>query len=456
MDALRTLPPVHACLGRSALQDLAATHGPGVVRFALRAELAHWRDGLKQHDWVQIPDLTVLDRMVAGRVLRLCTTEGRRAINATGILLHTGLGRAPLSEAATAALAGAGRYGLLQADLAEGKRSLREERVQELLQALTGAEAVTLANNNAAATMLILSSLAAGREVVVSRGQLVEIGGSFRIPEVMARSGCTLVEVGTTNRTHLADYERAITPATAALLHVHTSNYRIRGFTGWPNAAELCPLAAAHRLPVIDDLGSGALVPLREFGLDDEPLVADTLRAGTAVACCSGDKLIGGPQCGIILGQADRIAAIRKHPLARMFRVGRLILAALERTLVHFLDGSWRTELPFYRMLAIPAEVLQQRVRTWAEAIPPALAGCAIRPDHAYVGSGSLPDQGLATWVLAVQPRQTSVAQLARRLREGLPAVFARVHDGCVLLDPRTVFPDEDALITAALPAALA
>jgi L-seryl-tRNA(Ser) seleniumtransferase len=377
-------------------------------------------------------------------------------VNATGILLHTGLGRAPLCEDALAALQGLGRYSLLQADVATGGRSLREEKIERLLVELTGCEAATVVNNNAAATMLVLNTLAAGREVVVSRGQLVEIGGSFRMPDVMARSGAVMREVGTTNRTRLSDYEAAVGERTGAILHVHTSNYRIRGFSWTPPVGELVELArrlAASRapaapVPVIDDLGSGALVRLSEFGIEDEPLVRDSIAAGVAVACMSGDKLISGPQAGIAVGRREVIEAARSNPLARAFRVCKMTLAALEATLVHFVNGTWREAIPFYRLLARSLEELDACAAEAAGALSHVKGvTCEVLDDVSYVGSGAAPDQGIATRVVAVRSAHVGADELARRLRTGVPSIFARVRDDAVLFDMRTVMPEEtDAL----------
>jgi L-seryl-tRNA(Ser) seleniumtransferase len=346
---------------------------------------------------------------------------------------------------------------VLQADRETGARSLREEQVERLLVELTGCEAATVVNNNAAATMLALNTLAAGREVVVSRGQLIEIGGSYRLPDVMARSGATMREVGTTNRTHLRDYEAAVGEATGALIHVHTSNYRVRGFSGTPDVRELCALGRARSVPVIDDLGSGALVRLAEFGLADEPLVADSIAAGAELACFSGDKLICGPQSGIICGRRATVEKVRKNPFARMFRVGKLTLAALEATLVHFVNGTWRTELPLYRLLSRRVEELESCAARLAAELG-ALPVLAVRfsAETAYVGSGSLPDEGLVGRAVALAPKKLSVDELARRLRAGSPAVFGRIAGGELILDMRTVFPDEFGALAARVREALA
>jgi L-seryl-tRNA(Ser) seleniumtransferase len=329
---------------------------------------------------------------------------------------------------------------------------LREEKLEVLLRHLTGCEAATVVNNNAAASMLVLQELCAGREVIVSRGQLIEIGGAFRIPEVLRQSGATMVEVGTTNRTHLRDYAAAITPATGALLHVHTSNYRIRGFAGTPGIGELCALGRERSLPVIDDLGSGALVPLTEFGLDPEPLVSESLAAGATAVCFSGDKLICGPQAGLICGTAAVIDRIRRNPFARMFRVCKLTLAALETTLTHFVDGSYRERLPFYRLLATPPAVLARRARALRRRLPAALAATVrIEAGESFVGSGSIPDTGIPTRVLVVPAPPRQAAHLATALRTGTPAIFCRIHDDALCFDLRTVAPADLAVLATRL-----
>lgn len=442
-ERLRALPAVSAFLQAETGKSLCARFGDGVTRFALRRELEEARRGLLAGELDAAPDSAALGRAVELSALRLLTSAGRRAINATGILLHTGLGRAPLSEAATAALGLAGGYSVLQTDPDSGRRSLREERVEELLRELTGCEAATVVNNNAAATMLVLNTLACGREVVISRGQLIEIGGSYRMTEVMAMSGCRLREVGCTNRTHLRDYEAALCAETGALIHVHTSNYRVRGFAGAPGIRELAALGKAKGLPVIDDLGSGALKPLSRWGLEDEPLAADSLAAGAEATCFSGDKLICGPQSGIICGTREAISRIRKNPFARMFRVCKLTLAALETTLTHFLDETWLTAIPFYRLLSREPAELEAQARAVAAGLAGAAAETEVREDCCYVGSGSLPDEGVPSRALAVKPRGLGPEELARRLRMGLPAVFGRVQDGALLLDMRTVAAEE-------------
>lgn len=397
-------------------------------------------------------------RMKAATLLR---PFYRRAINATGIILHTGLGRAPLPELAIRQITDQLRgYSVLQQSVETGERSRRDMGVERLLRQLTGAEAATVVNNNAAATMITLQAIASGREVIVSRGQLIEIGGSFRLPDVMAASGARLVEVGTTNKTHPRDYERAITPATAAIMRVHPSNYRIAGFSKSVTTAELVAIAKPHGIPVIDDLGAGALMDLSRFGFEKEPTIQESLEAGADVVLSSADKLIGGPQGGIIMGRADLVAAVRKCPLARIVRVDKLTLAALEATLRAFLDpeNAWR-QVPTLRMLRRPIEEIAadaDRLRRQLLEGAPIAANVTIEDGVSFMGGGSLPEQQLPTKLVAVDVGVTGAQEFAGRLRSGTPAVFARIHDGRIIIDPRTLLPGEAAEVAVALRAALA
>lgn len=449
----RSIPSLSQLLGSDPGRTLAIEFGEGATKLELRAMLSELRSriALGATDAIPTADSLMLD--VRQRLVRLVRPIGRRAINATGILLHTGLGRAPLCDEAIEAMTTCAGYSLLQASVDSGDRSLREEKLQRMLIELTGCEAATVVNNNAAATMLILNTLASGREVIISRGQLIEIGGSFRMTEVMAQSGAILREVGTTNRTHLRDYAGAINERTGAIIHVHTSNYRIRGFAGTPEVGDLVELGRKHQVPVIDDLGSGALVRLKPFGLPDEPLVHDSLAAGADLACFSGDKLICGPQCGIICGRVSLIEKIRKNPYARMFRVCKLTLAGLEATLLHFLNApAYRQRIPFYRMLSRPLEGLRRD----AEHIAASARGMAglnttVAGDIAYVGSGSIPDEGIPTVVARITPRAMGTGELARRLRQGIPSVFGRMQDRALVLDPRTLLDGEVAQVCDAL-----
>ncbi len=410
-----------------------------------------------------------LSSTIMGRVRSALEAEAvpslRRAINATGVIIHTGLGRAVLAPAARNALHGViDGYSTLATDIESGKRGDRDSHLNALLCRLTGAEASTVVNNNAAATVLILNTLAKDRDVIVSRGQLVEIGGSFRMPDVMRMSGAILREVGTTNKTHLRDYEEAVNERTGALLRVHHSNYRIVGFAEEPGITDLAALGKKHGLPVIDDLGSGALIDLGQFGLEPEPLVQDSVRAGATVACFSGDKLIGGPQSGIIVGQAETIARIKKNPLKRALRVGKLTIAALEATLKLFLNPDELPRVhPVYRMLSAAPADLGRRARRLERSLKAelasgstaisrsSLAAIKVEDGESQVGSGSVPAEFLPTKLLSVRPLRLSADDLARRLRRSEPPVFARVHQDAVWLDFRTVQPDEDRLLEAAI-----
>ena len=382
----------------------------------------------------------------------------RKVINATGIILHTALGRAVLPAAALGQIeAELSGYSLVQADILTGQRSRRDGRIEWLLQQLTGAEAATVVNNNAAATAIVLNTVARGKEVIVSRGQLVEIGGSFRLPDVMAASGVKLVEVGTTNKTHARDYEKAITPDTAAILRVHPSNYKISGFTAEVPLTELVQIAHAHGIVAIDDVGAGPLLDFSRFGFDKEPTLRESVEAGADVITASADKLIGASQGGIILGRADLVQGIRKNPLARIVRVGKLTLAVLEATLTLFLDEARALrEVPTLRMLCRGlAEIAAQADRI-AKAISERTTGAAVGTADGFsqMGSGSLPTQNLATRLVTIVPDGLEPGELARRLRGRTPAVFARVHNGQLLVDPRTLLEgEEEALIKAMLQA---
>jgi len=466
---LREIPSVSVLLASGPVAELAREFGEGAVKLELRALLDEKRDGIRAGRLDSAPDAASLVPELERRLIRLTRPDGRAAINAAGILLHTGLGRAPLCKEAVEALSGCGGYTILQTSIETGERSLREEKIEKLLVELTGCEAATVVNNNAAATMIILNTLAEGKEVVISRSQLVEIGGSFRMPDVMARSGCVLREVGTTNRTHLRDYRDAIGMKTGALMHVHTSNYRIKGFAGWPDVRELCALGGELGVPVIDDIGSGSLVPLSRYGITDEPLVKDSIAAGAEVACASADKLICGPQGGAICGSRRTIERIRKNPLARMFRTSKMELAALEATLLHFVNGTYEQALPFYRMLSRKVEELEARARKLVAEIGEVKAAVSTEDDLSYIGSGSAPEEGIPTKVVKLVPasalRQAqgalssskggSAEKLARALRRNIPSVFARISGEAVLLDMRTIVPDEVGPLARAVKAAL-
>jgi L-seryl-tRNA(Ser) seleniumtransferase len=391
---------------------------------------------------------------VTARLVEHAQRSYVHAINATGVILHTGLGRAPLARAAREALEDAARsYTVLEVDRLSGERNRREEAISALLRELTGAPAATVVNNNAAATLITLAALAAGRGVVVSRGQLVEIGGSFRIPDVMAQSGARLVEVGTTNKTHVADYERALEDPkndAALILRVHPSNVRIIGFTEEVPLSDLALLGQRFKLPVMDDLGSGCLFDLKPYGLGGEPLVRESLAQGASVATFSGDKLLGGPQAGLIVGQKPEVDRVRKHPLFRAMRPDKLTLAALEATLMLYRDPEKAlAEVPTLRMIATPLAEIDARaegLRTIARRFETAWRA-EVRDDASMVGGGSYAIERIATRVLALEPHGASADALARKLRAAVPPVFARISEDRVLLDPRTIDPNEDATV---------
>jgi L-seryl-tRNA(Ser) seleniumtransferase len=432
MDPRRSLPSVDRLI--RALPELPR---PLVTR-AARLLLDVVREGGEAPpDWVEA---------VRARVAKDDRGKLRRVINATGVVLHTNLGRAPLSPRAAAAVSAiAHGYANVELDLETGKRGERLDGIRGPLVELTGAESAVAVNNGAAAVLLMVTALAQGREVIVSRGELVEIGGSFRIPDVLTAGGARLVEVGTTNRTRVADYAAAIRPETAAILKVHPSNFRVVGFTAAADRSELAELARSRGLLLLEDLGAGAIVP----GLG-EPTVREVIEAGVDVACFSGDKLLGGPQAGIAVGRDASIAAMRKHALYRALRLDRLVLAGLEATLRGYLAG----ELP-------PAVVsvqhtradLHPRAAAWVGALRAAGLDTKLEADEGFTGGGSLPGEGLPTWVAAVVARDADAAMA--RLRRGEPAVVARVADGKIKLDPRTVLPEEDAGLLAAVIAAL-
>ncbi|MEX2431086.1 MAG: L-seryl-tRNA(Sec) selenium transferase, partial [Dehalococcoidia bacterium] len=372
-------------------------------------------------------------------------------INATGVVLHTNLGRAPLSEAAArAAMTASAGYSSLEMDLAEGKRGLRHTAVATLLERLAGAEAAIAVNNNAGAMLLGLAAMAAGKQVIVSRGEASEIGGGFRIPDVLRQSGAVLAEVGTVNRTYASDYAQAITPETAALLVVHRSNFKVVGFTHEPELAEIVRAGRAQGVPVLHDLGSGALLDTAEFGLSHEPMPQESMAAGADLVFFSGDKLLGGPQAGIVVGRADLIAKLAAHPLARALRADKLTLAALHATLLHYAQGQAVREVPIWRMIAAPLQELAARAEAIAAAIG---AGADVADGGSAIGGGSLPDDTLPTrLVRVIAPATAGGADgLARRLRMGHPAVVARIEQGRVLLDPRTVLPSQDSSLADAV-----
>lgn len=455
--AMRGLPSVDKVLAHPVLRAAKAELPHDLLVLAIRQELDRLRNALSAAGVIDTSLENIAEKAVSHARL-IASPRLRPVINATGVIIHTNLGRAPLSKAAVEAIASLARYGNLEYDLDEGQRGSRYTHAVQVLRRVTGCEDALVVNNNAAALVLALSALGQGKDVVVSRGQLVEIGGGFRIPDIMRQSGARLVEVGTTNRTYLSDYETAITGETSILLRVHASNFRLVGFTTSPSVDELPALAQRHGLPMVDDVGSGALLDTARYGLSPEPQVQASLQAGADLVLFSGDKLLGGPQCGIIAGKADVVARLRKHPLARALRVDKLSLAALEATLLHYLKGEAEREIPVWRMIAATPEQLRVRATAWAEDLSGRGLICQVEPGQSTVGGGSLPGDTLPTWLLALIPTpggDTSstrqAGEWAARLRQATTPVVARVEKGTLVVDPRTVAADEEHALLDAL-----
>ena len=456
--ALRALPSVEKLLGHDALAGVSRELPRAIVVAAVRETLAEARAALKRSKNGGAPDGESLARAAAARARAAHAPALRRVLNATGIVLHTNLGRAPLAEAARKAVAEiAAGYSSLEYDLAAGKRGDRGVGPERWLTRLTGAEAAFVTNNGAGAILLVLAALAAGRKVVVSRGELVEIGGSFRVPEIMEMSGATLVEVGATNRTHARDYERALAKHgrdVGAILRVHRSNFRMQGFVRQPELAELAVIAKKHHVPLIEDLGSGALVDLSAFGLEREPTVGESLAAGVNVVTCSGDKLLGGSQAGLILGEKDLVARVRRHPLARALRVDKLALAALEATLPLYADPARaRAEIPVLAMLGAAPEALAARAERLARELASRIHGLrsSVVSGAGEVGGGSLPLQKLVGPVVAIEHAQLAASALEERARGADPPVIGIIRAGRFRLDPRTLADDEIAIVVETL-----
>jgi len=446
-DLLRKLPSVSQLLERAQAEQWLDSAPRPLVTNCLRDALDDLRKQILADTVGRCGGMHVTPEYVLLRARELLQQRSefhvRRAINATGIILHTGLGRAVWPECVVDSMIDELKgYVTLAIDRESGLRSDRDHRLEYILTELTGAEAATLANNNAAATLLVLAALCAGKEVIVSRGQLIEIGGAFRLPDVMVQSGCKMVEVGTTNRTHLRDYAAAITDNTAAILRVHPSNYRILGFTSQPELGELVELAHSKNLILIDDLGAGALVDLALFGLPHEPTMGESVAAGADIVLASGDKLMGASQAGVLVGRKALIQRCRKHPLARAFRVDKTCLMALERTLHLFRDVELlKKQHPTYVMLAQSVEQLDERAQRLAAAIRSAAP--KVRADvvsgPAYLGSGSLPMEALPSRQVRLTAANLKVADLARLLRMDDACVFGRIENDALLLDVRTM-----------------
>lgn len=437
---LRRIPSLDEFLRRDRLKTLPRPLVQRVSRLFLEEVRTKVLGG--DIDAPQVDSLfgsTQAEREVLSRCESEQTRRHRRVINATGIVLHTGIGRAPMAEAARRALADAAGYAIVEVDAVTGKRNQREEAVSGLLQELTGTSGALVVNNNAAATTLCLTAMALAKEVVVSRGELVEIGGGFRMPDVMKQAGCRMVEVGTTNRTHLRDYERAITPETAVLLKVHTSNFRVEGFHGTPSLLELVELAHGRGLLGMEDLGSGLLYDGPIAGLEDEPRVRESVETGADLVWFSGDKLLGGPQCGIIVGGREQVAKVRAHPLYRTFRCDKTVLAALEATLSIYRNGNPLAEIPTLRALAAPPEQLRERAQELLSHLPADAPGCQgadVVPSQSFAGSGANPARPLPSYAVSLPGGEPVCDKL--RLGSGTP-IFAHIQKDRVLLDLRSL-----------------
>jgi L-seryl-tRNA(Ser) seleniumtransferase len=479
----RSLPSVERILSHEQVRALSngdATVATALVRQALDSARAAIAGGSRA------PTIEELVENVLGLAATVLEPSLRPVINATGVIIHTNLGRAPLSDDAIEAMAAVSRgYSNLEFDLEAGERGSRYTHLEPVLAQLTGAEAAIAVNNNASALLLTLTTLAQGwgpepqedllplsrarergtggdpstgsgrtGEVIISRGQAVEIGGGFRIPDVMAQSGARLVEVGTTNRTYLHDYEAAITEQTVAIMRVHASNFRIIGFTETPSIQELARLARERGVLLLDDLGSGCLLDTTQFGLVPEPTVGESIAAGADLVLFSGDKLLGGPQAGIVAGKRELLAQLRRHPLARAVRMDKASIAGVTATLLHYLRGEALTKVPVWRMIATPLGDIERRARRWARAIG---HGARVIDGRSMIGGGSLPEESLPTKLVALSGEGAAVSELARRLRLGLgsPPVVARIEHDALLLDPRTVRPEEDRALVAAVRAAI-
>ena len=451
-SAFRSLPSVSRLLAHRRIRPLASRMANDSVAELVRQQLQEARRAIAAGH--ECPPTEVLVESVLARAELLLQPTLRPVINASGVIIHTNLGRAPLSPEATAAMEAVSQgYSNLEFDLTEGERGHRLVHLEALLCQISGAQAAMAVNNNAGAVLLALTVLAQDREVIISRGQAVEIGGGFRIPEVMHQSGVRLVEVGTTNRTYLSDYQQAITSDTVALMRVHASNFRVIGFVESTPLADLVRLAHEHDLLLLDDLGSGCLIDTSQFGLAAEPTVQESVAAGADLTLFSGDKLLGGPQAGIIVGREELLARLRRHPLARALRLDKASIAGLAATAIHYVRAEALKKVPVWRMIAMPLTTIERRARRWARTIS---APARIQHGRSMIGGGSLPEEGLPTRVVAIPAHGgRSVTEIAQRLRLGQPPLIGRIEHDQLLLDPRTVPPEDDSTLVEAVVAAL-
>lgn len=440
MTSLRELPSVEHLL--QSANHLIDKYGRPLTLDALRLTLEEIRARFKAKPEGGLLSTEGILTQTESHLIAWTTPTLLPVINATGVILHTNLGRAPLSKATIAAMKEAAEnYSTIEYDLAKGQRGSRLIHAESVLQKLTGAEAAMVVNNNASAVLLVLSALANKKRVVISRTQLVEIGGGFRVPDVMKQSGAKLVEVGATNKVHLSDYQDALPEPTALVMRAHRSNFKIVGFTEEPDLREIVEVAHQANAPVVDDLGSGALIDTAKYGFSHEPTVQESLAAGVDLVCFSGDKLLGGPQAGIILGKKDLIDKIKKHPLARAVRADKTCLAGITATLLHYLKDEAEHEIPIWRMISLTLEQIKVRAEGWRDA----MGQGEVIQSESTVGGGSLPDECISTYVLALDVK--SPDKFLKKLRESHPPIIARTENDKVLFDPRTVL-DDDLLLT--------
>ena len=457
LTQLRNIPSVERVVGSQLLAEEIKAYSRDWIVSLVRQHLEKARADVRQG--ADAPSIEAVAEATRETLRELTRPTPQPVINATGVIIHTNLGRAPLSRAATeAAVQAAQGYSNLELDLRNGRRGSRQAHLQSLLQDLTGAEAALVVNNNASAVLLGLSALAEGKEVIVSRGEAVEIGGGFRVPDVLVQSGAVLVDVGTTNRTYVRDYEAAVTANTGAFLKAHASNFRVEGFTAEVQPAELATIGARLDIPVLYDVGSGSLLATEDYGLAHEPTPQESVAAGVGLTFFSGDKLLGGPQAGIIVGSGPLVQKLERHPLARAFRIDKLSLASLIATLLHYRRGEAEREIPIWRMISAPLQLLEERAQGWKEAVG-SIRGVSARVDasRSAVGGGSLPGETLPTRVLSLDCSELDGGPegVMSRLRKADPPVVARIEEDRVLLDPRTVPPEAEGRLLQSLTGAL-
>jgi L-seryl-tRNA(Ser) seleniumtransferase len=445
MTNLRNLPSVDQLLQNGAALELINKFGRPLTLDAIRLSLDDLRARIKTDPQADVPSRDLILSEAESRLTAWTTSSLQTVINATGVILHTNLGRAPLSNATIAAMANAAQnYSNLEFDLSTGKRGSRLIHAENVLKKLLGVEAALVVNNNASAVLLVLSALASKKKVVIARSQLVEIGGGFRVPDVMKQSGAKLVEVGTTNKVRLSDYEQGFSES-ALVMRAHRSNFKIVGFTEEPELKEIAD--AAHKADVIfvDDLGSGALLDTAQYGMEHEPTVQESLAAGVDVVCFSGDKLLGGPQAGIIVGRAELITKIKKHPLARAVRADKTTLAGITATLLHYLKDEAEREIPIWKMISMPLDEVKARTEKWAVETGTG----SVAESEATVGGGSLPGESFPSYVLSLDVK--SPDKFLKKLREQNPPIIARTENDKILLDPRTVLVEQEQVLIRSL-----